>query len=192
MPTPVITDVFRCALEWTNPASSLKPINVLHFKSPGKTASQVGTAIASNWTTNMAKTNSILWVQTAIHVLPLDGTSAETIVAGSGLAGTSTGEYIPAGCTVVSLKTAQRGSRGRGRVYLGPVGEGASTNGNILTADATTMATAWQTFITAMAAAGHQLVIASYVHTDSHPVTNHQVDIPIGTQRRRQDVIAGR
>lgn len=192
MPTPVIADTFRCALLWHNPGSVLVPVNVLHVHAPGKTASQVATALQANITQNMFLCNESSWTQDEIDILPLDGATATQQFPGSGKTGAVAGDPIIACSVVVSLKTAQRGARGRGRVYCGPIVEAKQTSGKILTADATTIVTAWNTFVTAMNTAGCTLVVASYVHADQHAVTSERCDIPLGTQRRRQDRVAGR
>jgi hypothetical protein len=48
---------------------------------------------------------------------------------------------------------------------------------------------AWTTFIGALPEQDPEchLAVASYVHAQSNAVINHDVDLLVGTQRRRQD-----
>jgi hypothetical protein len=66
--------------------------------------------------------------------------------------------------------------------------ESLNHDGKLLTGDASGIADNWAAFIAGCAGASPsaQLVVASYVHADAHDVTSHRVDIPLGTQRRRQ------
>jgi len=103
--------------------------------------------------------------------------------------GGGTGETIVQGCALVSLHTAQRGSRGRGRVYLGPITEGKQADGTLVAASQIQTLDAWAAWQENMLSAtpSIELGVASYTHADFHPVTSIRVDSIIATQRRRLD-----
>jgi len=88
---------------------------------------------------------------------------------------------------VMSFRTTQRGSRGRGRIYMGPIGEGNNENNFLSTTVQAGMVTQWSNFHTAMRAHTPVIdpVVASYVHADAHSITSIRADAKIGTQRRR-------
>lgn len=193
-PLPTIADVYRAQVLWTNPGVSLRPINTLHFRSATGTVEDLATDLAANVVALMFAGLSNQFEQTSFIITPLDGFSAGTEFPGAGFSGSGSAEYSPASAIVISFRTAQRGSRGRGRIYYGPIGEGQMTDGTISPAAATTIADAWHDFHLAMAAesSAWESVVASYVHSDAHVITTTRCDIALGTQRRRQDVIAGR
>jgi hypothetical protein len=124
---------------------------------------------------------------TTLEVTKLDGTTAGQPEAVTSFAGQSTGDIVPAASGVLSLHTAQRGPRGRGRLYLGPPGEGIIATGQLASGTPANIAGAWATFNAAMAADGFFHCVASYVHADSHDITSYRCDTLLGTQRRRQD-----
>jgi hypothetical protein len=127
---------------------------------------------------------------TALH---LDGTSAGLDGSFGDTGGEQSGDIIPAACAIVKVRTAQRGPRGRGRVYLGPIGESAQANGILTSAIAGRMTTAWNTWASAILAdaATLEFGIASYKHADFHPFDTIAVEGPLGTQRRRQTQLRG-
>lgn len=192
-PLPVISNVYRISPRWlgTNP-----PANVFHVRSAApQTASVIGAAIGSALSgvaldiySGVVNTYSF----TSVDVLPLDGTSATvTVPLGVTVAGAGSGDPIREAAFVVSLHTAQRGSRGRGRQYVGPLVEAEQSAGIALPARTAILTTGWLGFKTNLAAGtpSLELVIASYVHADAHPVTSIRTDSVIGVQRRRLDRI---
>lgn len=193
-PLPVIADTWRASVIFTSPAHALRPVNTLHFRSATGDATDLAVDLAANLEQIQFAGLSSQFTQSQLDVTALDGFSAIQSFPGAGWVGSGTGEFSPASAVVVSFHTAQRGSRGRGRIYYGPMAEGQIENGKISTAAATTIADAWHDFHLAMAAApaAWESVVASYVHADAHVITSTRCDIPLGTQRRRQDVIAGR
>jgi hypothetical protein len=190
---PTITGVHRVTLNW-RPLGGINFRNVLHVRGTSLTASQVGTqmdaALSVGQTNGMFEGLSTLLSCVQIDILPLDGTSPtfsktiSTITGGGG-----SGEYTPAVAAVVSLKTGQRGSRGRGRFYGGPIPEAGQENGVLNATRVTDMTTGWNAFVAALIAGSPSLhlVVASYKHADAHDVTSIRVDSILGTQRRRQD-----
>lgn len=183
---PVIADTFRCTIDWSL-TSGIIAHNVLHFHAPGKSEAQVFAAFETNWHANMFEALPITTAITQFDVLKLDGTSATQSFAPT-LAnehGSSSGTIIPEACAVVSLHTAVRGSRGRGRVFVGPITEVVQDNGLIVSPYVSEMNTAWGLFVAGMSVSACPLVIASYVHSDQNLVLSLHTDPGIGTQRRR-------
>src|SRR6201988_545645 len=184
----IIANTFLCTIIWDR-YLGIQPRNVLGVTSTGDKV-HVGTVMAANWTTNMM--DCILSGRTVsgISVLPLDGSSASYQAPISPpLGGSQTsGTENPAQAVVISLKTALRGSAHRGRVYMGPVAARSATEGALHTGNASTMTTAWNGFITALAAASPPivLVVVSRKHLSTNVVGSLVVELPLGTQRRRQ------
>jgi hypothetical protein len=125
------------------------------------------------------------WAFTSIDLLKLDGTSATSTKAVSAQGSLTSGDWANAVAGVISLKTPQRGARGRGRLFLGPVAESQISLG--LLNSVTSISVAWEAFRVAMNAAGASLVVASYQHADQHAVTSLIMHTLPGTMRRRND-----
>jgi len=96
---------------------------------------------------------------------------------------------IPNAAAVLSLRTPQRGARGRGRQYIGPVSEAALTDGKIVESYRGAMVGAWQD--AGVSLAGSPITasfgVASYAHAEVNGVTSISMRVPGGTQRRRQN-----
>ena len=195
MSLPVITNVFRITLPWTDVGTTVgvSPINVLHVHSTTGTASTVGAAINTALGAHGNAMFDTLYTGldlTNIEVLPLDGVSAKLDVSISPTVhGGGSGGVLPQVATVVSLHTTLRGSKGRGRCYVGPMGETQVTNGHVASASQTTMGAAWIAFLAALKAGSPvcELVIASYKHASDQEVIAVRIDDVCGTQRRRQN-----
>lgn len=196
MALPVISDIFRCTLNWST-GGGVTPRNVLHVSNASATEAQVGTSLKT--VLENASYDVELWgclnaanVLQSLDIIKLDGSSASittTMTPGVVKGGAVTGDVIPQACGVVSFHTSQRGPRGRGRIYIGPIMETQQAGGILLGTTVTSMQTAWTNFLTSLAGAAVPipLQVASYVHADAHAVTSASVDTIIGTQRRRLD-----
>jgi hypothetical protein len=207
-PLPTINGIHRVAFSWRASASGPYAANVMHFYNASMDPDGLKTALDANVTTAMwaGCNNNVTCYQ--LTITPLDGTSATRLytVSGSKWTGTGTASGIePAASVVVSLKTANRGRRYRGRVYL-PFPDEALVGDGSLTAATTTAQAAWDAFRTAMATASFPLHIASYGRSYhktggkgqpivltpvswtafSTAVTSITVEKVLGTQRRRQ------
>jgi hypothetical protein len=127
-------------------------------------------------------------VVTELRVTPLDGSGATFVLTTSGAkwTGRTAGEAVPAEAALISFRTALRGPRHRGRIYLPWVGEASQSNGAIAAASIANMNTGWTAFISALSAGGATLVIASYVAASAQAVSSFLVEAQSGTQRRRQ------
>lgn len=188
MPTPiVITDVWEVALLW-NRVAGVQPRNVLHFLSGAGTRAQLAAALSTNLSDNMFVPMSTSAALSQVQITALDGVTASTIHTVTTRNGSGTGTIMPAVAALVTLRTSKRGSRGRGRVYIGPVTEDYFADGKIPLANANGLTTAWQTFETAMAAAAGSfaLGVASRKHLDFNQLQSVAGEEVCGTQRRRQ------
>ena len=192
-PLPVITNVFRVTLPWQSASQVVKPVNVFHVRTTSASLSAIGTLLAGQLAAHGGDMFNALYTGytlPSIEILPLDGVTTTYLQAVTGMTAPSgSGGVLPALAQVVSFHTTQRGSRGRGRLYCGPVGETQVNDGSMnSTTNATTLG-GWQAFITGISGGtpSTNLVVASYVHADAHDVTSIRVDTVCGTQRRRQN-----
>ena len=191
-PLPTIPNVVRCDFGW-NSLQGVSPHNTFHIA----TASTDLEQIAEDIGTACDSAGSAMWgalsdgyVLNEVLLTPLDGSTAGQIhPLGTVIEGVSTGGVLPAVSVVLSMRTLQRGPRGRGRVYLGPISEGLVDNGLISLIDAQATAAAWTAFDSALAgtASAGSLVVASYVHAEAGGVVAISCRRQVGTQRRRQD-----
>jgi hypothetical protein len=195
-PLPTIANVFRCRWIFTRTTTATPlPTNVFHvLAASGASESDVAGSLNAAWAVptlgHMIGPLPTTLSPTAVGITALDGTSAEQIEAVTVVAsGSGTGNIIPNQAAVVSFHTAQRGARGRGRIYLGPTTEDQVNDGVFDAAGAAQLLDGWGDFIAALPGQtpSLELVIASYVHADAHVVTSLRVDSIVGTQRRRLD-----
>lgn len=180
----------------------------MHFSAASTDTLALKNAIDANVTTAMWQGCSLGTGVYQLSITPLDGSSATQIYSVSGTkwaGGGTAADYIPAAAAVVSLRTAKRGRRYRGRVYIPYPSETLCANGSF-TATPSSAQTAWDAFRSAMATALFPMVVATYGHSlhrtknpgggytltpvtwtpDSTPVTATTVEQALGTQRRRQ------
>jgi hypothetical protein len=183
-PLPTIADTYRVTLNW-NPAHGITPRNVLHFRKASSDEADLRDSLNSSFGDLMWEAVQQDWAFTSVDILKLDGSSATQTLAVDAQGSLVSGDAIVEACCVISLRTAQRGSRGRGRVFLGPLPESKQSQG-IWTAG-TTIGAAWASFADAMFVDSWELVVASYVHADAHRVTSIHNDSVIGLQKRRRD-----
>lgn len=188
MPLPVIADVFRVAIEWDLDHA----VNVLHVAAPTANEQDIFDAIdayvqASTSTTTPFIPNVNIMGVDQVVITKLDGVSPGVVFPSPGWGGVLSGNPIPNQAAVVSMHTAQRGPRGRGRVYLGPVGESQVDNGTLGSTEVTNTTAAWEALQAALTGGSPSMaiVVASYVHTDYHVVTSFACRAKLGSQRRR-------
>ena len=206
-PLPSITNVFRVAFNWVH-TNGQTAANVMHFRAPSLNTGGVATAIDTNVTANMWAMASLNAHVESLSITPLDGTGATLPypVTGSKWAGTVSAsiDFVPDAACVVSLRTAKRGRRYRGRVYIPFQCESQIANG-VITGSLTVTANDWTAFLANMATASCRLVVATYGHglvktpgvyppaytettwsPDATDVATAVVESILGTQRRRQ------
>jgi hypothetical protein len=188
-PLPNITGVFRLSIDW--PVNlGVKPTNVFHFLNISGDEAELADNFAASQQTHQWEPISQAYDATSLSIIKLDGHSATQVfpVTPGDIKGEQVGsDQIAQACAVVSYHTGQRGPRGRGRTYVGPITEASQANGVLNSTIQGHMATAWGDFLDAMATLDYSLVVASYAHHDANGVTAVNVDSIVGTQRRRLD-----
>lgn len=183
-PLPVITGITRCTLNWESDEHP-NTHNVLHFRGQVSGPNTTAQAIADGFVDGALLHLSSVYILNSVDFIALDGTSPQvTGTVTDGPVGNSTGDTIQSACSLIDLYTGQRGPRGRGRVFLGPIGESAQSGGHVnLPED---VSEAWVATIAAWSASdAGDLVVASYVHADANDVTNAKCRSVYGSQRRR-------
>lgn len=210
-PLPTIAGSMRVAISWRIGSSGPTAQNVMHFSAASTDTLALNTAIQANVTGNMwlSVTGTASAYQLAIT--PLDGSSATQLYSVSGTkwqGGSAGGEPILAAAQVISLRTAFRGRRHRGRIYLPFPGETNYTSG-VYTGTLSTIQSAWDAFRAAMTTSLFPLQVASYGHSlhrtknpaggytltpvtwppEANPVVSITAEGTYGTQRRRQSRI---
>lgn len=191
-PLPVIGNVARIALIW-NTVNGIKPVNVLHLITDSTDEEQIANDLHDAWAdAGGAQFNQVAngFAIDAMAVTLLDGTSATQVInVTPDIGGAGGGEAIPQAAAVLSMHTSQRGPRGRGRLYIGPLGEAVQSNGLLNGGAKTTALAAWNDSVAPLAASPStaSYAVASYVHADVHGVSSFSMRNPTGTQRRRQN-----
>jgi len=189
-PLPIITNVWRVALEWLHSGTGQIAANVIHIRTASTSASAVAAAIAASFLNKMWTTVSSGASMHAMDLTRLDGSSASyhTTVSGQNGQGSS-GDFEPGSSTVVGLHTALRGRSHRGRVYLPFLAEGQASNGLLTTGQATTALLGWSYFVAHLPLQTPLcfLVVASYKLSTATDVVTTPVLRGYGTQRRRQE-----
>lgn len=191
MALPVIAHVRRVAINWL-PQNGVTPRNVFHVRSDIEDEAAIAGFLddafqAGTGSDHMFHAMFGAYVARSITVTPLNGTSPGTDYSVADINADGSGDQAPALAAVVSFKTAQKGPRGRGRMFVGPIGEGAQGGGGLETAEITTMLAGWQDFIDSLTGNSIDFGVASYTHHDFNVVTSHRIDFLLGTMRRRQD-----
>lgn len=199
-PLPVITDVYRIALNWRFITTGATAENVMHLKDEtgSSTIADIANKIITSAPANLfAHTTDHSQVGT-ISITPLDGTSStDDFLTGTPVewAGTATGEVIPASALLVKIGTGLRGRDNRGRLFLPFVAEGVNVNGVCETTTFAALAAAWPAWATALlggAAPALSMGVAAYdrahAGAGAHftPFTSVLIESVLGTQRRRQ------
>jgi hypothetical protein len=197
MPLPVIADVIRVAAEF-NMSNGHVAACIHHIRKSGALSYAAAIAIADPiiaafWTNHTVGSPGFCYYLhngasfQRLRYTPLDGSSATTII-NHVQAGAAAADALPENVALaVTLYTALRGRRNRGRMYLGGFTEGnssgASPNAGMLT-DLTNQFNA--AYITGLVGSGVSLVVASYIPPGAaNNVTAVNIDSRWDTQRRR-------
>lgn len=188
MALPIIADTFRCTLNYATFAAA-SPVNVLHVRAPGLSVTEVGDAIFANEQVNMLSPVPEGFEPTSWSILPLDGSSpTHDVPRGPGavaMCEAGSAEPIMEAAYIMSIKTGTRGPQGRGRLFLGPIGEPTQNGGRAVGDGIDHLNTAWGDFVTSLFTDGVLFGMASYTHAQFHGVESILAKPYIGTQRRR-------
>jgi hypothetical protein len=189
MALPVIADVFRCVFEQHIQATT-DIVNVFHVRSTTLTTAEVADELVTNTlSSSWGSQRHNSWGVDKLLVTPLgflgptEERDMELVGAGS------SGQALPHQCAMVmTLRTAVRSRRARGRQYLAGWAENATSSSDGSTWVAATRAGAqvgFELWIEELATAGVFLSVASYVAAEARDVTNVQAQEDVFTQRRR-------
>lgn len=196
MPLPVIADTMRVAVQGVA-VNGHAWANILHFRKSGALSYPAAIAVLDPLLRDQYIVNSgtgVCWkncAPTSAHLtqfsyLPLDGTSAATVITHSDAGAINSNDMPSSVALVVTLRTTHRGKSYRGRVYLGPWTEADNGAGAPNSTVPTNVATQWTRFITvALPGSGVSLVVASYHLGLATDVSSVSVDGRWDTQRRR-------
>jgi hypothetical protein len=178
MPLPVITDTIRCSVEGLL-ANGESWANILHARKSGVlTFAGAITVLEAHlpqfWTNHVA--GSPAWGYYAgtgasvqrVRYTPLDGSTPTTVVSHI-QAGANATDPLPAqDALALTLYTATRGRRYRGRFFMGGFTEGENdATGHALASMVTDLTAQFQAVITGLVGTGVSLVVASYGRPDA-------------------------
>lgn len=191
MALPVIPNVTRVVLEYTEATTQQYAANVLHFRTELFPDSLVFTLYSSLVDIQVHPFQPMS--QTAavrnFVVTPLDGVSAsQTFVAPATewLTGQSGGDFIPQGAALIKLQSGVRGGSNRGRIFLPFLAEGAQTAGFINPATLQITTDAWTDWTDDLASNGVEIGIVSIKNGNFTKAIHLTCERAIATQRRRQ------
>lgn len=191
-PLPIIGNAVRVALNW-NTQDGVSPRNIFHLitnsTDEAEIASELDTALAAGGADIFGTLYGAYLLESYTITLLSSASAGQVIPSNGTVSGGSDGAQIPAVCGVLSFHTNQRGARGRGRMYIGPIGENDVVAGLITGTIPADCVDAWNTFNDDIAASpiAASLGVASYTHADIHGVTSISMRAQCATQRRRQD-----
>lgn len=189
-PLPVIANVYRVALNWTNADfPSRVATNVIHLRKAGSNPAALWTSLDAHATAAMWETQDTHTQVNSVAITPLDG-SGTTLTVNTGRpakwsGAQATHDFSPQTCTVLKLVTAKRGRSYRGRVYLPFTCENSQVAGIVDNGQGAAMTAAWVAWMAAMAADGFALVVASYLLSTAENVVALACEADVATQRRR-------
>lgn len=190
MPLPIIPNTWRCAFDWTH-ANGQTAENVMHFRNSVDFEDDVRDDIFSAWNRDMIHPVDNQAELRSITLTQLDGISASTTyetdyATNPKWSGNELGDMVPALSMVVTLYTATRGRRARGRTYLPFCGETAQTDGSFAVTEVALVQAGFTAFVAALALTNTRLVVASYVEDAARDVVTVLARQVAATQRRRQ------
>lgn len=203
MPTlPVIPNAVKVAVHW--PASLGAPIITFGVSSTAPTLSAVADIIVANVTAGMWGSIPNNVIAESISLFRYDGVTpsySRTVTGANWTGGVAASEVTIALAMLLSLVTTTRGPHARGRIYLPLTAEGAQNGGVVSGTIVTSVGNAWSTFRTALATANAPMQVISLAENETANPPRHPGMFPVqsiiarsnlGTQRRRQDRVAGR
>jgi hypothetical protein len=191
-PLPTIPNIVRVDFNWPV-VNGVAPHSTFHISTATDDLEQIALGIGDAYG---GLDNSIFefmytgYTVNEVTLTPLDGeTAGQAFPLGGTMSGNATGGLLPNVAAVMSFRTAQRGPRGRGRIYLGPCGEADISDGLLDSGKRTDVINAWVEFNVALSgsSAAAQLAVASYTHSDANSVTSFTMRTQAGTMRKRQD-----
>lgn len=191
-PLPTIGNCIRVDLQW-NTHAGVAPHNTFHIITASSDLEEIGEALGSAFDDGGDGVwGALSSSYTLNHCLLTDLSNDEAAVdvpLGTVIQGGGGGDILPAVAAVLSFRTIERGPKGRGRLYLGPITEAAQSNGLLDVDDVTAWRAAWVAVNDSLAdsSINASLGVASYTHEEVTGVTSISMRQQVGTQRRRQN-----
>lgn len=191
-PLPIIANAVRVGINWSSSAG-VRPVNVFHLITDSHDEVAIGAALDAAFSGASPNPFAIVMANFSVEswaITLLSSASATQIVSCTeSIHGDGGGNLIPQVAGVLSLRTSERGSRGRGRLYLGPVGEADQDAGLMPSGMPAATVTAWNDVADALAddPLNISFGVASYVHEEIAGVQTFSMRRQFGTQRRRQN-----
>lgn len=189
-PLPTIANCVRVTLNW-NASQGVTPRNVLHIITDSDSGPAIGLALQEAWQGNpdcFQTVQSGLTLQ-SLSILPLDGTAPtyEYTMLAPFVVGGGDGDIIPQAAAVLSIRTNQRGPRGRGRLFLGPIGENVLEDGLIGASYRASAISSWEGADDDLAASpiAGSFGVASYAHAEVGGVSSWSMRPASGTIKKR-------
>lgn len=186
----VIPGVFLCSIRMTSGGRDV--INVVGVQKGGGTAVAAATAVDAGWRASGGPLSKLPTVLSYTGVIAMDLSSANGDIYNLAVSPVSGGSGISqiatnAACALVKWNGGTRSGSSRGRMYFGPLDEGAVNNDGrtILASSITATNAAMTQFRTGLATAGYPLVVVSRKYSSATVVTSNAVESVIATQRRR-------
>lgn len=177
-------------MKW-NTVQGISPVNVFHVITDSTNEAEIAQDLDvafDSATENPFAVLSSLFTNATYTITLLDGVSAGQVFPDTGaFTGGSGGQIIPQVAGVLSLHTNQRGPRGRGRLFLGPVGEAIQDGGILENEYRDASVAGWEEFEAILPTLGtaSSLCVASYTHEEAMGITSISMRLQTGTVRRR-------
>jgi hypothetical protein len=186
----IIPNVYRVAIEAQVAGRNVTNVVGVRGSGPGLAAAAAG-AVHEAWTVGgfapLANLPSS-YVLSGVTATDLSSASGQVIEVPGGQAGQQSGQIATtAACALVKLGGGTRSRSSRGRLFFGPLTEGAiEANGRTLAAGTvTSISQAFDVFRAGLLADGFTLCVISPTLGSATDVASHSVDSTVATQRRR-------
>lgn len=187
-PLPVIEGVYRVTINLTA-QGALSPVNVFHIAGTPGTDAEAQAALSLAWQSNMLSPVPDVFEPTTYTIIPLDGTtpSSDHVINPDAhpLCNAGDDDWSPETAAVLKFKSNFRGPSGRGRIFIGPLGEGSMADGKWVGEGVADVLEAWENFNDALNTEAFTMCVASYTNEVAHVITNISANLELATQRRR-------
>lgn len=186
--TLVIPNAFQVTIQAVN--GDVAVDNVLGLVNASGTAAGAAAALKAAWEVSGGPADNLnaQYAITQYKAVDLSSPDGDIAVVESTKTGGGSGSIsTAAACALISWNGSSRSRSTRGRLYYGPLGEGA-INADGRTLDGTVasdLADIFTTFRGALSTSGYPLAVLSRVLSTSTLVTAQTVEPVIATQRRR-------
>ena len=185
----IVPNVYRCTIQAKSGTRAVQNVIGLRGTAGGQEAAAAA-ALKAAWEAagGPARTRPTQYLTQGYYVVDLSSANGGIATLAGAQAGLLAGHNSTnAACALVKLNGSNRSRSTRGRMYVGPLGEGevAADGQTMNTTDRATLQSAVNQFKAALATAGFVWCVISVKNSSSSDVTAAQVETQIATQRRR-------